>query len=207
MTKREIYLLYADWHKTRVRQKYPGFCGWMLRMLGGTPEEEWDFLRRPDFGWDMAGRFMWREWDAKLLLEPPYRWVRQAATYLLRDMEPGSYPEPAAVHEAWNIDRDPSLRRLVNASLLARDGTPERVAGVLDMPAWTVDAYATLFFDVRDRRDDRVYIRMAARAGMLPKRQYRVPDEPDPADAAIIEVALNGTVEEAVAAVRNGRAA
>ena len=88
-----------------------------------------------------------------------------------------------------------------------RTATRRKALSRSTVPAKTVEAYATLFFDMRDRRDDRAFLRMAARAGMLPKRQYRVPDEPDPADAAIIEVALNGTVEEAVAAVRDGWAA
>jgi hypothetical protein len=90
------------------------------------------------------------------------------------------------------------------ASLVV-ESTVERLAGALDYPVPAVDAYASLFFDVLDRKDEPAYIWMAARWGMRAGRWMCVPDAPDPAAAAILAVALNGTVEEAVAAVRSSR--
>lgn len=61
------------------------------------------------------------------------------------------------------MERHPDVKLTLNAMLLARDATVEQVAEALKFRVSPVDAYAALFFDVLDRKDDPAYLLMAAK--------------------------------------------
>ncbi|MBN8460083.1 MAG: hypothetical protein J0M04_19825 [Verrucomicrobia bacterium] len=163
-------------------------------------------LDRPDFGARIALRYALESTYPKLLDKPPYRWVRAAFRVLVKS-HAGHEPDLSAARQAMHWHSRPEFARPLNAALLARDATAERVAAALDIPEPPVEAYASLCFDVLDRKEDKAYLQTAARVGMLTERWRRVPPELDPVAGEIFVIALNGTLANVMDAVRRSRPA
>jgi hypothetical protein len=200
MTVRERKCLHAD---LVCHRKVPFPRGLLLRLIPFMDEPH---LGRPDFGARIALRYALESTCPKLLDKPPYRWVR-AAFRVLAKSHAGHEPDLSAARQALHWHSRLEFARPLNAALLARDATAERVAAALDIPELPVEAYASLCFDVLDRKGDNAYLQTAARAGMLTERWRCVPPELDPVAGEIFVIALNGTLADVMEAVRRSRPA
>ena len=67
-----------------------------------------------------------------------------------------------AVERAIELNADPPMRYLLQATLISRGATVDAVAEALDLDADSVATYADLFFNVIDRRNELLYIRGVA---------------------------------------------
>ena len=126
-------------------------------------------MSQPNFGWVMGHQMGIRGWTSPLLGKPPYRWVSLVLKLVETRFKEG-ITDPAVMivseADALNMNRDSPLRVLLNATLLARDATVETVAGALGLDPQLVDAYADLFFNVLDRKDEPAYLQKAVKAAL-----------------------------------------
>jgi len=68
-------------------------------------------------------------------------------------------PNPV-LEEAYEINHPANHQTasLLNALLICPDLSVEKIAGLIGLPLAVVEAYEGLFFNVRDRLDDRLYL-------------------------------------------------
>jgi len=72
----------------------------------------------------------------------------------------------------------------------------ETVAAALGLALPVVDAYATLYFDVLDRKDDAAYRETAVRAALSRRGRVYDPDDVNPHEVSLLNTGLRGTVQD-----------
>ena len=161
-------------------------------------------MRCPDYGNDIARRLLYSGRTFSLLDEPPYRWVRKAVEHLgTYGKPPSSDPGLLAVCEANALKKSEDARIIVQAALLASDATPEAVAAAVGLAPPVVDAYATLFFDVLDRKNEPGYIQVAVEAALTRAFWEYDARNVNEADKCLLLTGLNGTVADVMALARS----
>ena len=109
---------------------------------------------QPDAGWRIVRKLAGQSRGTIILPDDPaYRWVVAALAFLN-----GDAPDTGTVNAAISISRDPHLRPIVEAALVAPGATAANVAEGLGLEPDLVACYADLFFNVPDRRQEHSYI-------------------------------------------------
>ena len=108
-------------------------------------------LNDPVFGWKVAQCFA----DQRRLVPPSIRIpaIRRANYHLC-----GQYDQAVAEAEALTHPSQHLRRVMLKGFLFARDIDPAGIAGYLSVNEETIGLYSDLFFNVRDRLEDRWYI-------------------------------------------------
>ncbi len=204
MTADHIRRLHAEWLETTAIPPGIDLRSRRIREAGRARVAEWDFLRCPDYGNDIARRLLYSGRTFSLLDEPPYRWVRKAVEHLgTYGKPPSSDPGLLAVCEANALKKSEDARIIVQAALLASDATPEAVAAAVGLAPPVVDAYATLFFDVLDRKNEPGYIQVAVEAALTRAFWEYDARNVNEADKCLLLTGLNGTVADVMALARS----
>jgi len=204
MTADHIRRLHAEWLETTEIPPGIDLRSRRIREAGRAHIAEWDFLRCPDYGDTIARQLLYAERTFALLDEPPYLWVRKAVEHLQAlGKPPSSDPGLLAVSEANEVKKSADIRIIVQAGLLASDAKAETVAAAVGLAAPVVEAYATLFFDVLDRKNEPGYIQVAVEAAL--SRPFWLYDatKVNEADKCLVLAGLNGTVADVMALARS----
>jgi hypothetical protein len=187
---------------------------WRDRPAAGRPGDWWDkrdsaedHLRqarelrdRPDLGWE----------SAKLIVSKGGRaapagasfWVVHAVRLLAGEEKKERLT--SVVRDSLTIRSNPEMARALEAALLATDASAGAIASAFQIPEMVVNAYSSLFFNILDRKWDRIYA-----AGMI---RFRYPPSslnlPTSASSPrkLLEVGLHGKLEDvlAVAGIQQG---
>ncbi len=149
----------------------------------------------PDAVWRIAGLLSGNPGKHAAVSDiPEFRWLL-AAVGLLRTRSGTQKVSPDAGDEniagmALRIVSDSRIRTILEAALLAPDGTPKRVADEMGLDAEVVTCFADLFFNIPDRREEGVFVHRVAR-----DRQAGSPEA-----ARLMTVALRSDVSTVLAA-------
>ena len=106
----------------------------------------------PAFAWAYAVAFAEAKEPLPTLVTEPAMAIREAYEYLLTG-KCGDNLRWALV-----LRQDPMKCALLHALLIMPSVTLEQIAGIVSMPVAVVKLYSELWFDVRDRLDDKIYI-------------------------------------------------
>jgi hypothetical protein len=114
---------------------------------------------RPDFGWALAQRIASCSRQCPILRRQEYRWIRAAINFLNGDATAARHlREVDIVSKARDLYESDAVRHVLNATLMTREATAATVAEALKISSAVVEAYADLFFNVLDRKDDFVFL-------------------------------------------------
>jgi hypothetical protein len=124
---------------------------------GRTLAERPDFEYLPDAGWRVAEKIAGSTSLAKKLpASVAFRWVRAAVAIL--SGKGGAAKDRAEVEESRKIHRSPVMAPILKAALLVPNAGSEGVGEALGIGTETVAAYADLFWNVPDRRNEVLYV-------------------------------------------------
>lgn len=117
---------------------------------------------RPDCGWVVVELLCAANMKFPIFPEGKINRLFQARLWKMWPDQYGDHPSIAPVRHAHSLHADGAnlaTRTILNAALMAKDATIEKVAAALGLPEKTIEAYEALFFNVLDRRDDALYLR------------------------------------------------
>ena len=171
MTKDHIRQLHAEWVTASSIPPDLDLRSRKIRERAQQIAGVWDIMNCPDFGWSMAWKLASSGLTCASLNEPPYGWIRKGVERIeTLGKDPSQDPLVHTVTEAMALCESANMHRpLIQAALLARDATEDKVAAALGLTVPVVDAYSTLFFDVLDRKDDAAYRQHAMRVALTPR--------------------------------------
>jgi hypothetical protein len=202
MKSKDIRFLRNEW-VDRPQRVFWDFTSRIIEEAGRQKEREWDFLSRPEFGITMAYRLAIGGVTCRSLKKPPYRWINKAVEYFEALGKPSNGdPELLAVRQAEDLKSEAEDCIIVQAALLARDATVERVAQRLGLPPLAVAAFSDLWFNVIDRRNEPTYIQIALEMALShPGRIYDA-RHVNKSDQELLLTGLNGTLEDVLRLAR-----
>lgn len=124
------------------------------------------FRGRPDLGWTYAGRVARGGRQCPLLMKPEFRWIRAAVQLLTNDAKATRHlREVEAVSRALELYKSDAARPVLNAVLMTSEASVALVSMMLKIRHSVLSAYADLFFNVLDRKEDLVFLQTILKPG------------------------------------------
>ena len=158
---------------------------------------------RPDLGWVLAGRLAESRRPCSFLKRPEFRWIRAAVHFLLGEAKATRHlNDVELVGQALGLYKSDSIRPALNAALMTREANIENIGDAfkIQQDAFrkqpeVVEAYADLFFNALDRKDDVTYLQKILGGGR--SDSFFVGRASLPSDEeSLLAVGFNGTIAE-----------
>lgn len=158
---------------------------------------------RPDLGWVLAGRLADSRRPCSILKRPEYRWIRAAVQFLQGEAKATRHLNDVEfVGQTLGLYKSDSIRPVLNAALLTRESTGAVIAKAFKIQespskihSEVVEAYADLFFNVLDRKDDVIFLQKILGGGR--SDSFFVSRSSLPSDEeSLLAVGFNGSIAE-----------
>lgn len=202
MTTKEIEKLLPLWRTSAPAPRLPD--PWATDTVAPRHREMSERMaarEMPWFGWRLTSDLT-NSVSPYPIPDEPYRWVLKGYEYQASGRE-GKYssdPDCIVVGEALILRVDEQFKAVIEAALITREATVENVAQALGLEPKVVEAYACLFFNVLDRKDDLTFRRNL----VYPDTRLVELDETEafqpPRDRLLLRAGYNGTLRDVLIA-------
>jgi hypothetical protein len=158
-----------------------------------------DFVDSPSFGFAFAAHLAVSAEPKPFLRSKAYRWIRVAILAIRRSKPHFIYPNHAdveAVREAYVLFECQEFRAVLNGLLMAGDADIPRIAKLMQRTVKVVRAYAALFFNVMDRRDECSYIDRVVMQGDHLSAGARSAPPRGKSERFLLAIGRGGTMED-----------